>query len=152
MQRLKAALAAFGPESQQLDPKNLATLDQFHTRGLAATADLAKLAKITEETSVLDIGSGLGGPARFLAESYGCRVVGVDLSEPFVEAARYLSQRTGQSDRTSFETGSALALPFSDGDFDVALLQHVAMNIADRATLYAEIRRVAETRRPVRDL
>jgi SAM-dependent methyltransferase len=91
---------------------------------------------------VLDVGSGVGGPARFLAASYGCRVTGVDLSEPFVDAARYLTERTGQSGRVSFEIASALELPFDGGRFDVALLQHVAMNIDDRARLYREIRRV----------
>jgi len=91
---------------------------------------------------VLDIGSGVGGPARALAASHGCLVTGVDLSEPFVDAARYLTERTGQSGQVSFRTASALELPFDDGHFDVVLLQHVAMNIADRARLYREIRRV----------
>jgi sarcosine/dimethylglycine N-methyltransferase len=141
-ERLKTALAAFGPEHQRLTPQQLGALDQFHTRGLAATADLAKLAGIAADASVLDVGAGVGGPARFLAATYGCRVTGVDLSEPFVEAARYLTERTGQSGQVSFETGSALALPFADGRFDVVLLQHVAMNISGRAQLYGEIRRV----------
>ena len=141
-ERLKTALAVFGPEDQQLTPQQLGALDQFHTRGLAATAELATLVEITAGMSVLDIGSGVGGPARFLAATYGCRVTGVDLSEPFVDAARYLTERTGQSGQVSFEIASALELPFDDGRFDVALLQHVAMNIDDRARLYREIRRV----------
>jgi sarcosine/dimethylglycine N-methyltransferase len=141
-ERLKAALTALGPEEQRLTPQQLAALDQFHTRGLAATAELAKLAGISADMSALDVGSGVGGPARFLAASYGCRVIGVDLSEPFVQAARYLTERTGQSGQVSFETASALELPFDDGSFEVALLQHVAMNISDRARLYREIRRV----------
>ena len=138
-ERLQAAL---GPQNQPLTTQQLAALDQFHTRGLAATADLAKLVAITSDMSVLDIGCGVGGPARFLAETYGCRVTGVDLSEPFVEAARYLTDRTGQSDRISFETANALNLPFEQNTFDVVLLQHVAMNIPDRPALYKEIRRV----------
>jgi sarcosine/dimethylglycine N-methyltransferase len=141
-ERLKAALAAFGPEDQRLIPRQLAALDQFHTRGLAATAELAALTGITADMSVLDVGSGVGGPARFLAATYGCRVTGIDLSEPFVAAARYLTERTGQSEQVSFQIGSALQLPLDDGRFDVVLLQHVAMNIADRARLYREIRRV----------
>jgi sarcosine/dimethylglycine N-methyltransferase len=140
--RLKTALAALGPDEQRLMPQQLAGLDQFHTRGLAATVQLAELAGINADMSVLDVGSGVGGPARFLAAAYGCRVTGVDLSEPFVAAARYLTERTGQSGLVSFETASALELPFDDGYFDVALLQHVAMNIADRPRLYREIRRV----------
>jgi sarcosine/dimethylglycine N-methyltransferase len=113
----------------------------FHTLGLAATAELAKLAGIAADMSVLDVGSGVGGPARFTAATYG-RVTGVDLSQPFVDAARYLTERTGQSGQVSFETASALDLPFNDGLFNVVLLQHVAMNISDRARLYREIRRV----------
>jgi sarcosine/dimethylglycine N-methyltransferase len=140
--RLKTALLALGPEDQRLEPEQLAALDQFHTRGLAATAELAKLAGIAADALVLDIGSGVGGPARFLAATYGCRVTGVDLSEAFVEAARYLSARTGQSGQVAFQTASALELPFEDGRFDFVLLQHVAMNISDRARLYREIHRV----------
>jgi sarcosine/dimethylglycine N-methyltransferase len=141
-ERLRTALAALAPEDQRLTPEQLGGLDQFHTRGLAATAELAKLAGITADMSVLDVGAGLGGPARFLAATCGCRVTGVDLSEPFVDAARYLTERTGQSGEVWFETGSALELPFDDGRFNVVLLQHVAMNISDRGRLYREIRRV----------
>jgi sarcosine/dimethylglycine N-methyltransferase len=141
-ERLKTALAVLGPEDAPLTPRQLGALDQFHTRGLAATAELAALIGITADMSVLDVGSGVGGPARFLAATYGCRVTGVDLSEPFVDAARYLTERTGQSGQVSFEIASALELPFDGGRFDVALLQHVAMNIHDRTRLYREIRRV----------
>src|SRR5260370_23130454 len=95
-ERLKTALTAFGPEDQRLTPQQLGALDQFHTRGLAATAELAKLAGITADMSVLDVGSGVGGPARVLAATYGCRVSGVDLRQPFVDAPRYLTERTGQ--------------------------------------------------------
>jgi sarcosine/dimethylglycine N-methyltransferase len=135
-------MAVLGPEQQRLTPQQLGALDQFHTRGLAATAELARLAGITADMSVLDVGSGVGGPARFLAANHGCHVTGVDLSEPFVEAARYLTGRTGQGGQVSFECASALTLPFDDGRFDAVFLQHVAMNIADRARLYREIRRV----------
>ncbi|HEV8329785.1 MAG TPA: class I SAM-dependent methyltransferase [Steroidobacteraceae bacterium] len=144
-ERLKKVLAAHGPNDQLLMPQQLGTLDQFHTRGLAATAELARLAGITADAAVLDVGSGVGGPARFLAATFGCRVTGVDLSESFVDAARYLSERTGQSAQVSFEVGSALALPFDNGRFDVVLLQHVAMNIADRGRLYGEIRRALKS-------
>ncbi|MFM0267748.1 class I SAM-dependent methyltransferase [Paraburkholderia sediminicola] len=141
-ERLKMALTVCGPEDQRLTPQQLGALDQFHTRGLAATTELAELAGITADMSVLDVGSGIGGPARFLAATYGCRVTGIDLSEPFVDAARYLTRRTGQSEQVSFHTASALELPFEGSCFDAVLLQHVAMNIFDRARLYREIKRV----------
>src|ERR1700739_3555515 len=80
-ERLKTALTAFGPDKQRLTPQQLASLDQFHTRGLAATVELAKLAGITAGMSVLDVGSGVGGPARFLAATCGCQVKGVGLRQ-----------------------------------------------------------------------
>jgi sarcosine/dimethylglycine N-methyltransferase len=141
-ERLKTALTDLGPEEQRLTPQQLGALDHFHTRGVTATAELATLSGITADMSVLDVGSGVGGPARFLAATYGCQVTGVDLSESFVDAARYLTARTGQSGQVSFQTASALELPFDDGRFDIVLLQHVAMNISDRPRLYREIRRV----------
>lgn len=141
-ERLKTALAVFGPEEQALTPQQLGALDQFHTRGLAATTELATLTGMHAGMSVLDVGAGIGGPARFLAAAYGCNVTGIDLSEPFVDAARYLTERTGQSGQVSFHAASALDMPFDAGRFDVVLLQHVAMNIADRARLYQEIHRV----------
>ena len=140
--RLKTALTALWPADQRLMPEQLGALDQFHTRGLAATAELATATGITADMSVLDVGCGIGGPARFLAAARGCKVTGVDLSEPFVDAARYLTERTGQTGHVSFQTASALALPFAAGAFDIVLLQHVAMNISDRARLYRELRRV----------
>ncbi|MBI3495685.1 MAG: class I SAM-dependent methyltransferase [Proteobacteria bacterium] len=142
IERLKTALTALGPHDRRLTPQQLGALDQFHTRGLAATIELAKTVGISADMAVLDLGSGLGGPARYLAQTYGCEVTGVDLSESFVEAARYLTERTGQSGQVSFRAASALELPFVDGRFDVVFLQHVSMNISDRARLYREIRRV----------
>jgi sarcosine/dimethylglycine N-methyltransferase len=139
--RLKAVLAQ-SPEDQRLTPQQLAPIDQFHTRGLAATAELANLAGIKADMSVLDIGSGIGGPARFLAAAHGCRVSGIDLSEEFVGAARYLTERTGLNEQVSFHLGSALELPFDDGVFDLVLLQHVAMNVSERPRLYREVHRV----------
>src|SRR6266571_2645410 len=73
-ERLKTALLAFGPEDRRLTPQQLGALDQFHTRGLAATTELAKLAGISADMAVLDVGSGVGGPARYLAATCGCRV------------------------------------------------------------------------------
>jgi ubiquinone/menaquinone biosynthesis C-methylase UbiE len=144
-ERLKTVLSSLGPEDRRLTSQELSALDQFHTRGLAATVELAKLAGITADMSVLDIGSGIGGPARFLAATFDCRVTGIELSEPFVEAARYLTERTGQSGLVSFQTASALELPFDDSRFNVVWMQHVAMNIPDRARLYREIRRVMKS-------
>lgn len=122
--------------------ENLAPADEFHIRGLAATREMAARLNLTSSTRVLDVGSGLGGPARWLAATYGCHVTGIDLTAPFCAAAEALTARMGLSDRVSFRHGSALEMPFVDESFDIAWTQHAAMNIEDKARLYMEIARV----------
>jgi SAM-dependent methyltransferase len=141
-QRVDQALERMGLGTGALDWRALAPLDQFHVRGLAASEEMAAGLGVRPGEAVLDVGCGLGGPARFLAATRGCRVTGIDLSRPFVEVARGLTERTGLSELVAFEQGDALALPFADGSFECAWTQHVAMNIADRGRLYAEIHRV----------
>jgi ubiquinone/menaquinone biosynthesis C-methylase UbiE len=91
---------------------------------------------------VLDVGCGIGGPARYLAATFACKVTGVDLSPGFIDAANYLTARSAMSDRVAFQVGDALNLPFEDAAFNTVFLQHVAMNIEHRTTLYAEVRRI----------
>jgi len=141
-ERTKAALTTIAPESQLLTVAQLAPLDQFHTRGILATAELASAAGLDAFTRVLDLGCGIGGPARYLAATFGCKVTGIDLSPGFIETATYLTARCGLSDRVMFQVGEALHVPFDDASFDAVLLQHVAMNIADRTALYKEMRRI----------
>jgi SAM-dependent methyltransferase len=125
-----------------IEPSQLASLDQFHMGGLPATARLAALAGAAAGITVLDAGSGLGGPARYLAKTAGCRVIGVDLSPSYVALATMLAERTGLAGSVAFQAGDLLALPFPAEHFDLVWTQHVAMNIADRAALYREFRRV----------
>jgi sarcosine/dimethylglycine N-methyltransferase len=140
--RLLAALKTAGLESGPLSVAQLAPLDQFHSRGLAATVEMAKLLNPPRAAKVLDIGSGVGGPSRYLAATHGCAVTGIDLSPAYVEVATLLAHRTGLSDNVQYRVADALALPFDDGTFDFGWSQHVAMNIANRSKLYAEARRV----------
>src|SRR5262249_2172501 len=113
--RIKAALAPIASEDQPLTVAQLAMLDQFHTRGILATAELAGATGLKSGDSVLDLGCGIGGPARYLAATFGCTVTGVDLSPSFIDAANYLTARCGLSDRVTFQVGDALHLPFEDG-------------------------------------
>ena len=140
--RLEEALVAAGLGEGPITAADLAPLDQFHTRGLAATIELAEAAQVKPHMAVIDIGSGLGGPSRYLAATYGCRVEGIDLSPSFVEAATYLAKRTGLQDKVAYQCADALALPYQDKSFDLGWTQHVAMNIADRSRFYGEIHRV----------
>lgn len=139
---IRSALTTIAPEAETLTVAQLAPLDQFHLRGIVATRELADAAGLEPSSRVLDVGSGVGGPARYLAATFGCTVSGVDLSPGFIDAAIYLTARCALSERVSFEVGDALHLPFADGAFDAVFLQHVAMNIQDRSALYAEVRRV----------
>ena len=97
-----------------LESSQLAGLDQFHVMGLEATKQLAQMAGIESGVAVLDAGSGLGGPSRYLTSNYGCHVTGVDLSPSFVTVAQLLAQRTGLHALVSYQTGDLLALPFTD--------------------------------------
>lgn len=137
-----AALEAAGIDPEAITADELAQFDHFHTRGLAATRELADRLDIAPEHHVLDIGSGIGGPARFLAARYGCRVTGIDLTEEFCAVARRLNQMVGLDERIEIRQGDACALPFAEAAFDRALAQNVAMNIADKARYYAEAFRV----------
>jgi sarcosine/dimethylglycine N-methyltransferase len=140
--RVQTALAQAGLDGDAVQWSALAPLDEFHTRGLAATRDLARALGPRAGDTVLDVGSGLGGPARLLAAEYGCEVTGVDLTPEFVEVANRLTERSGLTNQIRFQQGDATRLAFPDGAFDHAWTQHVAMNIADRARLYAGVRRV----------
>ena len=116
--RIKAALATVTAETEALPVAQLAPLDQFHTRGILATAELARAARLDASTRVLDLGCGISGPARYLAATFGCRVTGIDLSPAFIDAATWLTTRCGLSDRVTFQVGDALHLPSADAAFD----------------------------------
>jgi len=141
------ALADAGKASGPLKPEDLSSIDQFHVRSLPATKDLAAAAEPANDMHILDIGSGLGGTARFLASTFGCRVTGLDLMQSYCDAAAMLTERCDLAGRIiSFRQGDALALPFPDASFDQVWTQHVSMNIADKPRLYAEMRRVLRAR------
>ena len=139
---IAGALKESGKSLAQLTTRDLATFDEFHIRGRGATLELATRMNLSMDSHVLDIGSGLGGPARCLAEVYGCRVTGIDLTPAFCHAATTLSGWTGLSDRVDFEQGDATRLSFGEDQFDAAMTIHVAMNIKARDRVYAEAKRV----------
>jgi protein-L-isoaspartate O-methyltransferase len=108
---IRAGLTQMGLDPDKVEPDVLKPVDEFHIGGAEATAALLGKLDIRPDMDVLDIGSGIGGPARTIAGQYGCRVTGVDLTPHFVETARALSAMTGMADRVRFEVGSAVALP-----------------------------------------
>lgn len=136
------ALRAVGKDPDHLTPGDLSGADEFHLGGPAATAELARGLGLGPDMHLLDVGCGIGGPARHVAAAQGCRVTGIDLTAEFVEAAEALTRRCGLAGLVSFRQASALAMPFANGAFDAATLLHVGMNIADKAALFAEVKRV----------
>ena len=140
--RVKATLTENGLDRSDLSWTDLSHLDQFHVGGAHSSRALADFLGVEPGQTLLDIGSGLGGPARFLAGERGAVVTGLDLNPAYVRIATDLSARAGLSGKTRFVEANALRMPFADGSFALAWTQHTAMNIADREGLYREIHRV----------
>lgn len=134
---LRALREATGPDAP-VTPEALAPIDHFHGRGVLATAELVALLKPEPGEHLLDIGSGIGGPARWIASRCGVHITGVDLTPEFCEAARALNAACGMTERVTIIEGSALDLPVPDAAFDRAYSQNVVMNIADKPRFYRE--------------
>ncbi len=140
--KLVQQLIMAGHNLDALGMESLSLVDQMHVMGMAATLDLHEALGISETDKVLDVGSGVGGPARTLAWKRHCTVIGLDLTPAFCEAARELTEMVELQGHVSFQEGSALDMPFDDASFDVVATQHATMNIPDKPTLYREIARV----------
>ena len=140
--RLDRALAEDGAHPGHPSAQALAPYDQFHGRGMDATIDIAALMRVGAADHLLDVGSGIGGPARYFATRFGCRVTGIDLTPEFCDVARVLTRRLGLEAKVAFELGNALAMPFIDHQFEGAYSMNVSMNIADKVAFFREIHRV----------
>jgi MPBQ/MSBQ methyltransferase len=140
-----AALAREGKDLENLAAADLAAVDEFHVGGLDATQELSKHMGLRPGLRLLDVGSGLGGPARYFAAEHGCRVTGIDLTQEFVQLAASLTKRVKLDALVEFQQGSALQLPFESETFDRAYMIHVGMNIADKSGIFREARRVLKS-------
>jgi len=136
------ALVASGKDLERLRPGDLAPADEFHLGGRQATIDFAEELTVKPGMRLLDLGSGLGGAARFFAHERGCRVTGIDLTAEYVAVARRLAQLVGLAETVSYRQGSVLDLPFAPGSFDGVYMLHVGMNIEDKGRLFSQARRV----------
>lgn len=132
IQRIDAGLTAAKKNPGSLQISDLAMVDQLHTGGTRATLALAEKVSISKDWHVLDAGCGLGGSSRLLADTFGCRVTGIDLAVTYIDAARILTARTGLSLQVDFLAGSVLDLPWEHPRFDMILCQHILMNIPDK--------------------
>jgi SAM-dependent methyltransferase len=139
---LLEALQRAGKDLDKLTYADLAVVDEFHIGGRPATRALGEQIDLPAAARVLDIGCGIGGPARFFAAERGWQVEGIDLTAEYVAVAQALSRRVGMAEAVSVRQASATALPFADASFDGAYMLHVGMNIADKKSVFAEVRRV----------
>jgi SAM-dependent methyltransferase len=137
-----AALEKMSKPLDAVTAEDLAPVDHFHARGLPATVELADRLPIEAGQRIVDIGCGLGGPARYMAKRFQCKVSGVDITPPFVEAANKLTALLRMEHQVTIELGDGERLPFADASFDGAYTQHVTMNVADRPRFFAEAYRV----------
>lgn len=142
LDEILAALIAAGADVDALTLGDLAPVEEFHTFGRLATVALAEAAAIGQGESVVDLGAGIGGPARYLAATRGATVTAVDITPEFCVVAEELNRRTGLADRIDVRCASAIDTSLEDTTFDVAWTQHASMNIEDKAGLFAEARRV----------
>lgn len=136
------SLRSRGIAPEQATAEDLHAVDMIHMGGLKATDVLAEMAGISDGITVLDVGSGVGGPARRFADKYGATVWGVELAESSLQTSVQLTELVGLQDRVQFKHGSALALPFGDEAFDVVTMAHVAMQITEKDQLFRELSRV----------
>ncbi|MDK3018435.1 class I SAM-dependent methyltransferase [Pseudodonghicola flavimaris] len=139
--KIATGLERAGKRLDTLVSSDLASVDEFHIRGRKATLELGQKLNLAAGSRLLDLGSGLGGPARTMAETYGCSVTGIDLTEEFCHAANVMTSWLGLQDKVVCQQGDATDLPFADDSFDAAMTIHVAMNIAAKDRLYAEAHR-----------
>ena len=133
-----------GIDLNEVKRSDIAGVDEFHVRGAAVSKELADSLNL-EGATVLDVGCGLGGPCRMLADEYNCQVTGLDLSKEYIRTAKELSKLVKLDSKTSFIQGDATSLPFEDNAFDVIWTQHVQMNIPNKEKFYSEISRVLKS-------
>ena len=142
MQKIEAGLKLAGKDANSITVDDLALVDEFHTRGRESTLEVAALANLNASDRVLDVGCGLGGTARYLAEQFKCNVAGIDLTQEYISIGKKLTELVGLSERVELRQGSALEIPHADERFDIVWTEHVQMNIADKHRFYSEIARV----------
>jgi ubiquinone/menaquinone biosynthesis C-methylase UbiE len=140
-EKILGILRSAGKNTDQLRPEDVATVDHFHVGGLEATEALAGVMGLRPGMHLLDVGCGIGGPARYFA-AQGYRVTGIDLTEEFTRVAQSLTRMTRLDGNAQFRQGSALAMPFESASFDGAYMIHVGMNVENKAGVFREVARV----------
>jgi ubiquinone/menaquinone biosynthesis C-methylase UbiE len=142
LDRILGGVEAIGKTAATVTVDELAPVDEFHIGGRQASEDFISQLELSADNHTLDVGCGIGGTSRFVAERFGCRVTGIDLTPEFVSTGQTLCDWVCLSGQVELHQGDATAMPFTDQSFDAAFMLHVGMNIADKAGLFAEVYRL----------
>eukprot|EP00041_Stephanoeca_diplocostata_P008562 m.126683 g.126683 ORF g.126683 m.126683 type:complete len:311 (+) comp17384_c0_seq1:96-1028(+) len=141
---LEDGIAAIGKTKSTVTSEDLAPACEFHTGGREATVHFVERMEFQPSDAVLDVGAGLGGPARYISDTFGCHVTGIDLTAEYVDVANNINKWTNMDDKITMVVGNAFAMQFEDAVFDKAYMMHVGMNIEDKYSLAREISRVVK--------
>ena len=139
LERIRSGLEAIGKTPGTVTVDDLAPVDEFHIGGRQASEDFISQLQLSADDHTLDVGCGIGGTSRFVANFFGCRVTGIDLTPEFVSTGQTLCDWVGLSGQVELHQGDATAMPFTDESFDAAFMLHVGMNIANKGELFAEV-------------
>ena len=139
---IQSAVIKLGKTIDNITIEDLAAVDEFHIGGRLATDNLLEQLNFSEQHKILDVGCGLGGASRYVANNYRNKVSGIDLTQEYIETGKALCSWVKLDKYVELHHGSALAMPFQAEEFDGGYMMHVGMNIEDKAQLFKEIYRV----------
>ena len=142
LEEITSGIEKLGKNIDNITVEDLGSVDEFHIGGRIATRDFLNQLKFSENYHVLDIGCGLGGAARYVAQTFGSAVTGIDLTEEYIRTGNILSEWVNLNNKVTLNYGNALALPYGNEAFDGGYMMHVAMNVEDKSKLFSEIYRV----------
>ncbi|OGN96270.1 MAG: methyltransferase [Chloroflexi bacterium RBG_13_50_21] len=142
LEAIQASIGKLGKTTESITVEDLGPVDEFHISGRSATKSFLDQLNFSKQDHILDVGCGLGCATRFVADNYGCRVTGIDLSQEYTETGKALSNWVKLDKQITLQQGSAISMPFEDETFDGGYMLHVGMNIEDKAMLFTEIYRV----------
>jgi ubiquinone/menaquinone biosynthesis C-methylase UbiE len=139
---ISSGVEKLGKTSKNVTVDDLAPVDEFHIGGRKASADFLNQLQLSPDKHILDIGCGIGGTSRFVADRYKCTVSGIDLSDEYIRTGEKLSAWLGLEKIIHLQQGSAVQTGFENNSFDAAYMLHVGMNIKDKSALFEEAFRV----------
>lgn len=139
---IQESLIKLGKDTANISIEDLSPVDEFHIGGRRATVNLFTQVPFSKNSHILDIGCGLGGPARFIAKAFGLRVTGIDLTQEYIDTGNQLSEWTSLREDVELCVGNATSMEFDDNSFDGSYMIHVGMNIPDKLTLFREVYRI----------